>query len=182
MKDKVKFKSVKSDMLEEDSPTIHKENKNKAPETVITLDDVKYEIKLLPASDGIVMAKEIVKLVSPVLGSLVDGTRTHAEFGDATVFTDAALYLCSQLDKADVLEMIYALLNNLKVNGVEVEFDEAFKANYGNLVEVVKFAMEGNFSSFFSSKALTKTASDFMTLLSKATQEESQGQSSESKT
>lgn len=163
------YKALKSEFEEgtSDAP-VTTNTEVKIPEKIITIGDKRYEIKFLPASDGITMAKELVKLLTPVLGSLVDGTREAAQFGDARVFSDAAVYFCANLDKADVLSMMKALLADLKVNGKDADFDTTFSANYGDLVEVVKFAMEGNFSSFFTSGALKQTLAGLLTLLSKA--------------
>jgi ribosomal protein S18 acetylase RimI-like enzyme len=117
--------------------------------------DNDVSIKLLPMSTGIKVAKELIGLIAPAIGSAVDGVR-HDDLihGAPRSFSDLALVLVGQLDKVDVENLIELLLAGMLVNGNEVDLDDHFSANYHELLEIMEFALKENFQTFFIGKGM----------------------------
>lgn len=107
------------------------------------------QIYLLPATEGLRMAKELADVFVPTAGAFYQGV---AEGG--INFENLAMVLVSELDKVDVAVIIARLLKDVAVDGSAINFDDYFMANYGELIEMVSFAMSENFSSFFAAKGL----------------------------
>lgn len=122
----------------------------------ITLENgKKVQIKVLKTTAGIAVAKKLLNLVAPALGGAADGMR-HDDFvhGAPKSFTHLALTLCDQIDKVQIENILLVLLEDLTVDGKDVDFDEYFAANYGELVEILEFSLRENFSTFFTGKGM----------------------------
>lgn len=115
-----------------------------------TIGKNKYQIQLLPARKGLATAMRLSKVILPALGSSFDALDST----DGTGFTRVALLLVEQADQIDVVDLVDVLLENAAVNGKELNFDEQFLGNYGEMVEVLEFAIRENFESFFEAKGL----------------------------
>lgn len=115
-----------------------------------TINENKYQIELLPARKGLKLAMKLSQVILPTLGSSIDALDNT----DGTGFTRVALLLVEQMDQFDVVELMDELLDNAVVNGKELDIDSHFIANYGELVEVLEFAVRENFESFFEAKGL----------------------------
>lgn len=130
------------------------------------IDGIEYAVRLLPASDGFIIASEILKLVAPALGSGVDGLKNDAVFEQPKTFNDVAVSLITQMDKVDILKHIKRLLKDSTADSESIQFESYFMANYGRLIKVVEFALEANFSSFFTDNALkTQLMNFFLNLI-----------------
>ena len=46
------------------------------------------------------------------------------------------------------------MLDELQIDGNEVDIEEYFAANYGELIEILEFSLKENFSSFFMGKGI----------------------------
>lgn len=115
-----------------------------------TVNGKKVHIYLLPATRGLVMAKKLSQLVLPTISGFAEASNPESGISLATVST----LLVESLDDLDIEDIVIQLLSNLVVEGQEVTFDDYFMANYGELVEILQFALEQNFSSFFTGKGL----------------------------
>lgn len=115
-----------------------------------------YQIELLPAKAGFSMAMKLSKVLIPLLGSGFDAFEEDSEGG----FTRMSLIVVEQMEQVDMAAIVDDLLEGMAVNGQTVNFDDHFRANYGELVEVITFAMKENFSSFFEAKGLTARFSE----------------------
>lgn len=107
------------------------------------------QIYLLPALKGYTLAKEIASLALPTLSVMIDN-------GDDVSLTQAAAILVASLENVDEQAFIKALLANFSIDGQEVDIDEYFAGNYGELNEILLFALKENFSSFFDKSASFK--------------------------
>ena len=116
-----------------------------------TINGKEVTIFLLPASKGLVTAKKLSQVLLPTIGAFADGTS-----GDGLDLSMPAAILVDSLDSLDVMAIVSILLEQMCVDGREVNFDEYFMANYGELFEVIKFALEENFSSFFTGSGIAK--------------------------
>lgn len=106
-----------------------------------------FQISLLPAGEGIQMAQKLSTLVLPLLDAS-DGDELELDF------IKIAASLSSSLGDNDLLTIIRRLLKGMAVDGREENFDEYFRGNYGVLVQVVAFALQENFGSFFEGMAI----------------------------
>lgn len=115
----------------------------------------KAQIKILNTFAGIAVARKLLKVIAPALGGAADGLR-HDDVihGAPKSFTTLALTLCDQIDKAQVEDLIVVLLEDLSIDGKDVDVDEYFAANYGELIEILEFALRENFSTFFTGKGI----------------------------
>jgi hypothetical protein len=103
-------------------------------------------IYLLPASKGLAVAQKLSTLLLPTIGTFANGSQD----GEGIDFQDAALVLTTNLVDFEVEETIKSLFEGLTVDNNEVEFDTYFMGNYGMLTEIIAFAVQENFSSFFT--------------------------------
>ena len=116
----------------------------------------KVKVKLLPAiSEGIPVARRLLNIVAPAVGGALDGMR-HDDVlhGVPKTFTELSLVLCSQLDKAEIANIIVTLLDQLEVDNKDVDLDDYFTANYGEMVEILEFSLKENFQSFFTQSGM----------------------------
>ena len=101
--------------------------------------DKEFQIHVLPASEGLVMAHKLSKLVLPFL------TEETTEIN----FTIIAKSLGDNLGEKEILTMVKRLIKDLAVDNKDISFDDYFASNYGELVQLIGFALKENFSSFF---------------------------------
>lgn len=121
---------------------------NKAISNMIKTKEIagkEVTIYLLPAGKGIVMAKELSKTILPVFTTVVGNTKE-----DGMDMGLVAEELVGNLDKLDILQLIKTLFNGMAIEGREEDFDSYFMGNYGMLIDILVFALEANFSSFFT--------------------------------
>ena len=125
-----------------------------------TINDKEYSIKILGGLEGIKMAKRLSKIILPLIGGSLDGLR-HDDIihGAPKSFTQLALTICEQMDEAGVEQIIVDLLQGCRVKGADgmsrdVDINEDFAANYGELIELLEFSLTENFSSFFTANGI----------------------------
>lgn len=122
-----------------------------------------YRINILKGGVGIGLFLKLKNIVLPLFGGVLDGmSNDDVVLDKTTTYTDIALVLCEQMDKADIISVIETLLNGCTVKTPEdahsvpkdLNFDEHFMANYGDLLELLSFALQENFGSLFTSKGI----------------------------
>lgn len=108
--------------------------------------DRTFQISLLPAGEGIQMAQKLSTLVLPILeGAGEDEVEID--------FMKIATGLSASIGDKELLAIIHRLVKGLAVDGKEVKFDDYFRGNYGELIQVIAFALQENFGSFFEGLA-----------------------------
>lgn len=119
---------------------------------VKTIDGDVYAIKLMPATQGLSLALNLIKIFLPSLGAWADGEKKEQFIlpEDNQMFSEVAMLLVSQMDKVDLSAVVRSLLNGVLYNNEQVDFDKHFSAKYDELIELVEFAMRENFGSFFT--------------------------------
>lgn len=116
----------------------------------------KVRIRILPAiGEGLAVARRLLNIIAPAVGGTLDGIR-HDDMlhGAPRTFTEMALTVCKQLEQAEVGSLVYTLLKEMEVDGKEIDLDDYFGANYGEMVEVLEFSLRENFSSFFTGNGM----------------------------
>lgn len=113
------------------------------------------QLSLLKARDGFQMAMRLQKLILPAIGALVDGNSGI----DTNAYARAASLLVSNMESDEILMMVEKLLGRMTIDGQVVNFDEYFMANYGELVDILQFALKENFESFFASSGFNSLRS-----------------------
>ena len=111
----------------------------------------KYVIQMLPALQGVSLAKRILKSVVPLLGIWADGDKKEGFIlpEDDNLFAELAIMFTGKLDDLNVEEVIVALTAGLTCDGKEVDFNTHFRKNYAELLLVLEEALKENFGSFF---------------------------------
>lgn len=141
-----------------------------------TIKNKKIKLELLPAiSVGVPVARRLLNIVAPAIGGTLDGLK-HDDIlhGVPKTFTEVSIVICQQLEKAEVNNLIFTLLNSLEVDGKDVDLDEYFTANYGEMVEILEFALKENFQSFFTGNGMKQRFHKVIgMLMSGQTEEES---------
>jgi hypothetical protein len=125
-----------------------------------------YQLKLLPARQGLVLGTKLVKLLGTSIGVSVDSGIIDGEVKDYSFATNIAVAITSSMDRVDVVEIVEELLSELAVGGTEVEFDTHFRGNYGELMAVVQWSLHENFGDFISGFLKAKGI-DFSEILTK---------------
>lgn len=119
-----------------------------------------YVIRVIPAGKGMKIGLRLVKMVAPFLGGTMDELSSESDlFGEVKTFTELANKLVEVLNEDQLDEIIQASLNGAVIieDGKlprDLDFDKDFMANYGELIEVMAFALNENFSSIFKGKGI----------------------------
>lgn len=108
-----------------------------------------FQITMLPALEGMKIARKLAQVALPTMGAFYQGTVT-----ESLNFEMLAVTIVEEMNAIELEEIIVRLLKDMAVNGQAVGFDEYFMANYGELTAVVTFAIKENFGSFFEAKGL----------------------------
>ena len=111
-----------------------------------------YAVKLLPAGRGMALSMNLIKLFLPSIATWADGVKRE-DFvmpEDVNVFSDAAILLVGQLDQFDIEGTISALMEGLMCNNEAVDWNDAFRGRYTELVEILEFSLKENFGDFFT--------------------------------
>lgn len=141
-----------------------------------TVNGKNVRIKLLPAlTVGIPTARRLLNIIAPAVGGTLDGLR-HDDFihGVPKTFSDMSLVVCQQLENAEIHQIIFTLLENMEVDNKVVNLDEYFMANYGEMIEILEFALKENFQSFFTGNGMKERFHKVVgMIMSGQTQEES---------
>lgn len=141
-----------------------------------TVNGKNIRIKLLPAlTVGIPTARRLLNIIAPAVGGTLDGLR-HDDFihGVPKTFSDMSLVVCQQLENAEVHQIIFTVLEHMEVDNKVVNLDEYFMGNYGEMIEILEFALKENFQSFFTGNGMKERFHKVVgMIMSGQTQEES---------
>lgn len=118
---------------------------NRVRSTIIK--DIEYQIYVLPAGEGFVMANKLLKVVAPALAAIATSGGEMKDLDLSKVATE----LVANMDKLDTTAIVARLLKDMSANGQSVVFDTYFMCNYGVLLDLIIFTLKENFSSFFES-------------------------------
>lgn len=119
----------------------------------VMLDEGMYAIKLLPSTQGIGLAFNLIRVFLPSVGAWADGEKKEGLIlpEDNSMFSEVAMLLVGQMDKIDLSQVIKTLCGNALLNNQPIDFEKHFVGNYGSLISLVEFALAENFGSFFTS-------------------------------
>lgn len=106
-----------------------------------------FQIHLLSASNGIIIAQKLSSIVATMMGS------TSSDEIDID-FSKIATALSTNISEKELLEILGKLLKDMAIDQKAVNFDEYFSGNYGELISVITFALQENFGSFFEGMAI----------------------------
>ena len=134
----------------------------KVNDTVIRkIDDDKVEITLLNTSRAFITGQQLLTLGLPSAGAAVDGMG-FAAFEDSSTWSMSASLLVQQMATVDILGIIKELLEFVKVNGEDVDFETYFRGDLGKLIKFVEFALVENYSSLFTGTSLSLRLAQYM--------------------
>jgi len=107
----------------------------------------KYGVHMLKAKEAFSYGLKLRSLL-PVTGSFFDA-RTSSALEGLKFSTMAEVFLDSMdaLDIESILEDV--VYGNLTVNGQDIDVDEHFQENLGEMLDVIAWVLEVNFKSLF---------------------------------
>lgn len=118
----------------------------------IKIKDSTYTIELLPATQALAVATQLLKVAAPALGAWAD-SKNKAELilpEENDTFAVIGSLLVGQLDKISVLDIVTLLTQNIKKNGEVINIDTEFRGNLGGLIAILEFILKENCGSFFT--------------------------------
>jgi hypothetical protein len=129
----------------------------------IIIGESEYTITQFTTSKGLKYLKQITKILAPSFAALSEGAEAtnmdiHAAIQDGTVqtesFSKAVNLLVENMDKEDVVELIKNLVNGVRKNNKDINFEMDFAANYGELSQLLIEVCKYNYSSVFQNGGL----------------------------
>lgn len=110
-----------------------------------------YSIMLLSAIKGMTIGQKLIEAFSPAAGIVFDKSQEEDSlFNENTTFRDIAVAITARLDRLDMPNTVRDLFQGLACNGQQVNFDEHFRGNLGEMLLVLEFALKENFGDFFT--------------------------------
>ena len=136
-----------------DFSTLNQEALVKEGFVSITIEGVVYSAKLIPAIQGIALGNRLIQAALPAIGAWKDGI-DRADLvapEDESLYTDIAILVSTKLGDLGIEDIFLTLTKDMKVDGVEMDFDVQFRGKYTTLIEVITFCLKENFGDFFTS-------------------------------
>lgn len=114
--------------------------------------DQTYAIVLLPARKAFKIGTEILQMVAPVIGALLDDDKNQdIRFEGSTLFTEIALHIVNHINSDKLLSICDTLLAEVYKGSQQVDIDNEFKGKLPKMVTLLEFALKENFGDFFTS-------------------------------
>lgn len=126
----------------------------------ITINNKKFTVRILPTRQGLSVAKELSKVLVPVIASAM------GESGGID-YSFVAQTLVENSEDFDEVNISILLLHGATVNGQELDFDQYFAGNYGEYLTLMAFVLEENFKSFFTASAFKEKVDKYKERLAK---------------
>jgi hypothetical protein len=135
-----------------------------------------YVVQQFAARRGLKLKTRLIKLIAPTAFALMgsvgkdkQGNISLDSEANPDMVAKAVSGLVNNLESDSVVELIFALLETTRRNGVEVtgqngsHFDMIYAANYGELSQALMFVIEVNFGSFFRDLGIGKQSQEPIT-------------------
>lgn len=123
----------------------------------------KYKLQTLPATKGLETFTAIMRIVGEPMGNAAGGVSQTTQGVDlkSEAIGAAVGTLVDRMADPSTLQIVKTLLEDAQVEKmpgtfVPIEFELHWAANYGELVELLAFAIEVNFASFLGASAALK--------------------------
>ena len=118
-----------------------------------TIDGVVYSAKLIPAIQGVALGNRLIQAALPAIGAWKDGVDKADTVSpeEESMYTDIAILISTKLGDLGVEDIFLTLTNEMKVDGLNIDFDSQFRGKYDVLLEVITFCIKENFGDFFTS-------------------------------
>jgi len=119
--------------------------------------DVEYSVTSFTASKGLQYVKQLSKIIAPSMAALAGNNTELPNLAEMTVadatledgFLKAATLLVENMDKEDVVQLIKNLVSSCRRDNKDINFDQDYSCNYGELVKVLIEVVKFNFSDVF---------------------------------
>lgn len=116
-----------------------------------------YETTTFTTSGGIRLVRSLIKVAGPSMALMFEGDSEYS-ISDEGPITKAVKLLAENIDKEDIIVLLKALLANTTRDGVPINFDMDFSGNYEEMLAVLFFVIQENFSGFFAGTVFAKKA------------------------
>ena len=116
----------------------------------VTVRDTDYLLTQFPATKGIRLLKQIIKLVGPSFAEISKVGESADVAEQQRLIGMAMEKLFENLDAVDVEALIKELVTSASKGSASINFDFEFSGQYEKLFELVKAIVEYNFGSVFT--------------------------------
>jgi hypothetical protein len=113
----------------------------------VTVDSEEFMITQFPATKGIRILKQLIKLVGPAAAEI---------FKDGDI-GQAVAKLVENMDSVDVEALLKELIGSVSKGSMAINFDNEFAGEYAKLLKITREVVEFNFGNVFT--ALGSSAS-----------------------
>lgn len=110
-----------------------------------TINDKDVKIVLVNAFDGIKITTQLSKVIFPVISAVQEKKAS---------INDIAMSALAEADQVDMEYLMKKLFDGATVDDFPIKPEVYFTGNYGEMLDFITFALEANFSSFFSANLL----------------------------
>lgn len=122
-----------------------------ARERKITIDGKEYTILVLPARAGIKIGTELINMMAPIIGAVIDESNNEdIRLDESTLWTEVAVHIQRNFASERVAAIIDVLLAEMTAGGSRVVYDDEFAGRLGKLAVLIEFTLRENFSDFFT--------------------------------
>lgn len=137
--------------------------KNSIQRTITLESGKSYTIQILKGRTGMRIGTKLLKTAGPVMGKVADSLLAEDAdlYGEDNKFEKVAEAIMGCLDDLEFDKLVDDLLAYAKVQEPDqlprdLNIDEDFAANYGELVELLAFSIKENFGSLFTGKLTSR--------------------------
>jgi hypothetical protein len=116
----------------------------------VTVRDTEYLLTQFPATKGLRLLKQIIKLVGPSFAEISKVGEKASEEDQQRLIGLAMEKLFDNLDTVDVEALIKELVTSASKGSVGLNFDVEFAGQYEKMFELVKAIVEFNYGSVFT--------------------------------
>lgn len=129
----------------------------------ILIGDSEYTITQFTTSKGLKYLKQLAKILAPSFAALaenndVTNTDVRNAIEDGVVSSDglvkAVHLLVENMDKEDVVELVKNLVNGVRKDNKDINFEIEFAGNYGELIQILVEVCKYNYASVFQNGGL----------------------------
>ena len=129
----------------------------------VLINESEYTITQFTTSKGLKYLKQLIKILAPSFAALSEGADVSnidvkSAIQDGTIQTDgfskAVNLLVENMDKEDVVELIKSLVQGVRKNNKDINFEAEFAGNYGELILVLVEVCKYNYASVFQEGGL----------------------------
>ena len=133
-----------------DADSIFSDVQREAGINQITIQGKVYSFEILPTTAGLIMWERLLTTFGPAIGVVIDNAGKEDLLPEEeTMFTDLFIALTRQMPQLKMAATARDMLNNLKCDGQDVDFEKHFAGKHGLLMLCLEESFRLNFLDLF---------------------------------